>query len=71
MPPILLCGFTTAELVVWQQRLNIPTNIPVHFVDMQWMAAEGQSDTIVPNMEMYVKERYGTELLRVEKNGTD
>ena len=31
-------------LVVWQQRMNLPTNIPSHFVTEQQMAAEGQSD---------------------------
>jgi len=31
--------------VVWQQTLNLPTfRIPLHFVAMWQMAAEGQSD---------------------------
>ena len=31
-------------LVGWQQNLNLPNNIPLRFVAMQHMAAEGKSD---------------------------
>ena len=31
-------------VVVWQERLRLPTNIPVHFIAMKQMTAEGQSD---------------------------
>jgi len=33
--------------VVWQQRLNLPDNIPLHVVAVQQMAAEGQSDRMM------------------------
>ena len=32
------------------------------------MAAEGQSDKIASDMEVHTKQRYGTELLYLEKN---
>ena len=34
------------------------------------MAAEGQSDTMVSDMEMQMKQKSVTEFLHVEKNGT-
>jgi len=30
--------------VVWQWRFNLPTNIPLYFVVVRQMAAEGQAD---------------------------
>ena len=48
-------------LVVWQERLNLPTNIPFHVVAMEQMAAEGQSDTMASDMEVWVKQRCVTE----------
>ena len=32
--------------VVWQYMLNLPTNIPLHFVAVQQMAVERQHDKI-------------------------
>ena len=46
-------------LGVWQQRLNFPTNIPLHFVALWQMAAEGQSDNMVSNMEVHMKQKCG------------
>ena len=54
-------------MVVWQQRLNLPTNIPVHLVADRQMAAEGQSDRMVSNMEVCMEQRCFTEFLHVEK----
>ena len=54
-------------LVVWQQKLNLPSNIPFHFVAMRQMAAEGQSDTKASDMEVQMKQRCGIEFLYVEK----
>ena len=44
-------------LVGWQYRLNLPTTILLHLVAMWQMAAEGQSDTMVPDMEERMKQR--------------
>ena len=45
-------------------------SIPLHFVAMWLMAAEGQSDTVTSDMEVHMKQRCVTEFLLVEKNGT-
>ena len=37
-------------------RLNLPAKIPLHFVSMWQIAAGGQSDNTVSDMEVYVKE---------------
>ena len=42
VPPVLLCCPTM--LVVRQQGLKLPTNIPLHFVAVRQMVAERQSD---------------------------
>ena len=47
--------------------MNLPTNIPLHFVAMKQKAAEGQSDKMAPDMEVCMKHRCVIELLRVEK----
>ena len=36
------------------------TNIPLHFVAVQQMAAEWQSDKLVSDMEVWMKQRGGT-----------
>ena len=54
-------------LVVWQKRLNLPANIPLGFVAVQQMAAEGLSDGIVSDMEVHMKQSCVTEFLHVEK----
>lgn len=35
-----------------QYRLNLPTIIPVHFVAMEKMAAEGRSDIMTSDVEV-------------------
>ena len=55
------------RLVVWQWRLNFPSNIPLHFVAVQQLAAEGQFDKMVSVMEVHMKQSSGIEFLRVEK----
>jgi len=40
--------------MVWQQRLNLPTNIPFYFVVAQQMAAEGHSDRMESDVEVWV-----------------
>ena len=47
--------------MVWQQRVNLLINIPLHFVAVQQMAAEGQSDRMASDMEVCMKQRGGTE----------
>ena len=54
-------------LVGWQLRLNLPTNIPLHFVAVQQMAAEGQCDKSASDMEVCMERRCGFEFLHVEK----
>jgi len=44
-------------LVVWQQRLNIPTIVPLHVVAMWQMIAEGQSDGMASDVEGQMKQR--------------
>ena len=46
--------------------LNLPTNIPLHFVAVRQMAAEGQSDTMASDMEVRMKERCVLEFLCAE-----
>jgi len=46
-------------MVVQQYRLNLPTNIPLCFVAMKQMVAEEQSDKVVSDMEVYMKQRRG------------
>ena len=52
-------------LVVWQ--LNLPTNFSSDFVTVQEMAAEGQSDKIASDMEVWMKQRCVTEFYHAEK----
>ena len=51
--------------MMWQWRLN--TNISLHLVAMRQMAAEGQSDRMVSDMEVCKKQRGGIEFLHVEE----
>ena len=59
MPPIYGVGPSNQRqmLVGWQERLNLPTNIPLYFVCVQQMAAEGQSDKMVSDVEARMKQR--------------
>jgi len=54
--------------VVWQYGLNLLTNIPFHFLAVRQMATEGQSDKILPDMEVCMKQRCVTEFLHTEKS---
>ena len=54
-------------LVVRPQKLNLPTNILLYFVALRQVAAQGQSDKMVSNMEVYMKQRCRTEFLHAEK----
>ena len=42
--------------MVWQQKLNLPIYIPLHFIAVWQMAAEGQSDKLASDMEVYINE---------------
>jgi len=39
---------------LYGNRLNPPTNIPLHFVSVQQMAAEGLSDRMVSDNEVWM-----------------
>jgi len=70
MTPILLCYYSQHQwwiLVVRQYRLNLPDGIPLHFVAMQQITAEGQSDKITSNMELHMKQRCGVESMQIQK----
>ena len=54
-------------LVVRQQRLNLPIHIPLCVAVVWQMAAEGQSDRTVSDMEVHMKQRSVTEILHVGK----
>ena len=49
-------------LVLWQRRLNLPTIIPLHFVAMWEITANGQSDKMASDMELLMKQRCVTEI---------
>ena len=46
------------------------SNILLHFVAKQQMAAERQPDKMTSDMEVHIKQRCVTEFLHAEKNGT-
>ena len=54
-------------LVVRQQSLSLPTNIPLHAVAMWQTAVEGQSGKMTSDMEVLMQQRYGVEFLPTEK----
>jgi RNA binding exosome subunit len=47
--------------------MNLPANIPLNFVAMQQMTAEGHSGKIVYVMEVHMKQRCVTEFRQVGK----
>ena len=51
----------------WQQRLNLPTNILLHFAAVQQMAEDGQSVRMASDVKVCMKQRCITELPPVEK----
>jgi len=54
-------------LVAWQESLNVPTSIPLHFVAVQQMAIEEQSNKKVSDMEV---QRCANEFHHEKKNCT-
>jgi len=57
-------------LVVRQWRLNLPTNIPLHVVAVQQMAAEGQSDRMASDVGSACEAKVWHWILPWGKNGT-
>jgi len=51
--------------------LNLLDNIPLEFVAVQQMAAEGQSDTMASYMDVHMKQKCGTEFFHAEKMVTN
>jgi len=47
--------------------LNLPTNILLHFVAVQQVAAEGQSDKMASDIKVRMKQWCVTEFFHVEK----
>ena len=56
--------------MVWKQRLNLSSNTPLYFIARWQMAAEEQSDKIVSDMEVHMKQRCVIEFLQMEKNSS-
>jgi hypothetical protein len=54
-------------LVLWQWRVNLPTNILLNFVAMRQMTPEGQSYKMVCDMEVQMKQSCVIEFLNAEK----
>ena len=52
---------------MWQYRLNLPANIPLNFVAVRQMTAEGQSDKMASDMEVRMMQRCVIEFLHAEK----
>ena len=47
--------------------MNLPTNIPLHFIALWQIAAEEQSDKMTSDMEVHMKQKCVIELLHAEK----
>ena len=47
--------------------MNLPTNIPLHFVAVWQMAAEGQFDKTAADIEVHMKQCCEIQFLHVEK----
>jgi len=47
--------------------LNLPATIPLNFVAVRQMTAEGQSDKMASDMEVHMKQRCVIEFLHAEK----
>ena len=52
--------------MVWQQRLNLFTNIPLPVAAVQQMAAEGQSDRMASDVGASTKQKRANEVLHAE-----
>ena len=53
--------------MLWQWRLNLPVDISLSFAAVRQMEAEGQSDRMVSDMEMLMKQRCLVEFFHEEK----
>jgi len=49
---------------------ELSASIPLNFVALQLMATEGQSDKMISDMEVFMKQRCVIQLLRSEENCT-
>jgi len=49
--------------------LNLPASISLHFVVVPQIAAEGHSDRMVSDMEVWMKQGFVTEFLHAENSG--
>ena len=70
MLPILLYWPTASEVDVGGVAVEAEPSrdsILLYLVAVRQMAAEGQSDKMASDVEMYMKKRYGIEFFRVEK----
>ena len=47
--------------------MNLPRNMPLHFVAVQQMAAEGQSDRVAADTGVLMEQRCGIEFFHMEK----
>ena len=52
--------------IIMEVEEESPANISLHFVAVRQMATEGQSDRMVPDMEVHMKRKCVTEFLWVE-----
>jgi len=68
--PIFLCWTMTSEADIggMQLRLNLPINIPLHFLAMSQVAAEEHSHRMTFDVEVLMKQKSGNEFLHEEKN---
>ena len=57
-------------VVVWQQRLNLPTSILFFFVDMRQTASDGLFYTMASDMEVCLKQKCVINFQPAEKNCT-
>ena len=68
MPPILLYWPTISGVDVGGMTVEAePDSIPLCFVAVWQMAAEGLSDKMASDMEVHMKKKCGTEFLHAEK----
>ncbi len=54
-------------MLAWQERLKLPSNILLQVFSIWQMAAEGQSDRIASDIEVWMKQRCDTEFFHAEK----
>ena len=66
MSTVLLC-WTTSEADVGGMAVEVEhSHIPLHFIAVRQMAAEGQSDKMASDVQVQMTERYVTECLHVK-----